>query len=106
MNHDNYFRAICEDNLACIDILRIQIRELREEKNRLATQNLKLRQHLDRCRKVADEINWTDRRKWMLNPHTMITRREYYVRQGHPEYAIWINDLNFFPCINFIFEVT
>lgn len=82
------------------------LKNLRIQNNRLALENLRLRQHLNRCRRNEDESNWLERKSYMLNPQSMVTRLQYYVRTGHTRFAIWITDLETFPCISWVFEVT
>lgn len=82
------------------------LKNLRIQNNHLALENLRLRQHLNRCRRNEEIPNWLERKSFMLNPQSMVTRLQYYVRAGHTLFAIWITDLETFPCISWLFEVT
>lgn len=101
-----YRKAITEYTLANLDSAIKEIQKLKIQNSRLARENLKLRLHLNRCRKEDDYQNWLEQKKYMLNIQYMADRRQFYVRNlDNKLYAIWITDLDDFPCINFIFEV-
>jgi methionine synthase II (cobalamin-independent) len=76
------------------------IRELIQEKNKLAQQNYKLKIHLNRLR--YHRPNWLKHRKNDLDIERMQEFRENW-RNGFEEYAIWMRDI--IPLKDWLFEV-